>query len=149
MTKKLRTWIMVADAARAQLFVNEGAQEPIAPVHSLENPNAHLRDRDLVSDKPGRSIESVGGAHHAEDRVDHHRAEKTAFARRIAEYVEQGAVDKKFDRLVLVAPPHMLGDLRGALGRQAQARVSHEIAKDLTKLPVAKLQEQLRPLIRP
>jgi protein required for attachment to host cells len=149
MPKKSRTWIMVADAARAQLFLNEGPQEPIEPIDSMENPNAHLRDRDLVSDKPGRSIESVGGAHHAEERIDHHRADKAAFARRVAEYVDRGAAEKKFDKLVLIAPPQMLGDLRGALGQHSQARVTHQVAKDLTKLPVAKLQEQLLPLIRP
>lgn len=149
MSKKLRTWIMVADAARAQLFQSEGAREPIEPIECLENPNAHLRDQDLVSDKPGRSIESVGGSRHAEDRLDHHRADKAAFARRIAEYVERGAADGKFDKLVLVAPPQMLGDLRSALGEQSQARVIHEIAKDLTKLPTAKLQEQLIPLVQP
>jgi protein required for attachment to host cells len=147
MSKKLRTWIMVADAARAQLFLSESAHEPIESFVCLENPNANLRDQDLVSDKPGRAIESVGGARHAEERIDHHRADKTAFARRVAEYVERGAADKKFDRLVLVAPPQMLGDLRGALGQQSQARVTHEVPKDLTKLPIAKLREQLMPLI--
>ncbi len=150
MPKNKRTMIVVADAGRAQVFVNDSKEGTIEPIQAFENATVHLRSRDLVSDKPGRSIESVGGAHHAEEpRNDPHRLAKAAFAKQMADYVERGAVEKKFDSLVLVAPPQMLGDLRGVLGENASAKVTREIAKDLTKIPAAELTARLRELVRP
>jgi protein required for attachment to host cells len=148
MAKTRRTWVMIADAARARFFVSEG--HDIVPVDGamLENPAAHGHSRDLGSDKPGRTMESVGGAHHAQEpRTDPHRAAKTDFARRLAEYIETSAAADKFDDFVMVAPPQMLGDLRGALSRQASARLAGTAAKDLMKIPAAELKTHLQPIL--
>jgi protein required for attachment to host cells len=40
-----------------------------------------------------------------------------------------------FDRLVLVAPGHVLHDLRQALDQTASAKIVGSLAKDLTKTP--------------
>lgn len=148
MTKARRIWIMVADAARARFFISEGGKLRPNDEASFDDPAAHLRSRDLVSDRPGRTVESVGGAHHAEEpRVDPHRAAKTAFARRVAEFVEQSAIADKYDDLLMVAPPQMLGDLRGALGRHAAARLIGTAPKDLIKIPISELQAHIQPLL--
>jgi protein required for attachment to host cells len=42
----------------------------------------------------------------------------------------------------------MLGDLRAALGPQSAKRLAGELNKDLTKVPVARLADHLRHLIR-
>ncbi|HTP82696.1 MAG TPA: host attachment protein [Alphaproteobacteria bacterium] len=148
MAKTRRTWVMIADAACARFFMTEG--HDILPVDGavLENPAAHGHSRDLVSDRPGRTIESVGGAHHAQEpRTDPHRAAKADFAKRVADYVETNAAANKFDDLVMVAPPQMLGDLRGALGRQASARLAGTAAKDLMKIPAAEMKAHLQPIL--
>ncbi len=148
MAKRRRTWVMIADAARAQFFMSEG--HDILPVEGagLENPAAHGHSRDLVSDKPGRTIESVGGMRHAEEpRTDPHRAAKADFAKRVAAYLETNAAADKFDDLVLVAPPQMLGDLRGALGRQSSARLAGTAAKDLMKISTVELKAHLQPIL--
>ncbi len=148
MPKTKRTWVMVADAARARLFMSDG--HDVQPIEgaTFDNPAAHGFSRDLVSDKPGRTIESVGGARHAQEpKHDPHREAKAAFARRVAEYVEQGARDGKFDHLVVVAPPQMLGDLRGALGQHAMARLAGTAPKDLMKIPTAELKAHIQPIL--
>lgn len=148
MAKINRTWVMVADAARARFFMSDGNDlQPIANA-TFDNPAAHGHSRDLVSDKPGRTIESVGGARHAEEpKHDPHRTAKAEFARRVADYVEQNARDDKFDHLVMVAPPQLLGDLRGALGPHAAARLSATAPKDLTKIAAADLKSHLQPIL--
>ena len=45
------------------------------------------------------------------------------------------AARNDFDRLVLVAPAVMLGDLRRALQPQVLEKVVAEVDKDLTKIP--------------
>lgn len=148
MPKAKRIWVMVADAARARLYISDGHDVWPADEATFENPDAHGHSRDLISDRPGRSFESVGSARHAEEpKHDPHRAAKTAFARRVAEYVEHGALTDEFDDLVMVAPPQMLGDLREALGQHAAARLIGTAAKDLMKLPVVELQAHLQPIL--
>jgi protein required for attachment to host cells len=49
--------------------------------------------------------------------------------------------------LVLVAPPKALGRLRVELSKSVRARVSAELAKDLTHLPAQELQEHLGTVI--
>jgi len=148
MAKTRRTWVMVADAARAHFFASAG--HDILPVDgaTLENPAAHGHSRDLVSDRPGRTVESVGGAHHAEEpRMDPHRAAKADFAKRVADYAEKNALANKFDDLVIVAPPQMLGDLRACLGQHAAARLAGTAHKDLMKIPPAELKAHLLPIL--
>ena len=41
-----------------------------------------------------------------------------------------------FDRLVLVAPPQTLGELRIALKKRTSARITAELAKNLTNVPI-------------
>jgi protein required for attachment to host cells len=95
-------------------------------------------------DAPGRSFESVGTARHAiEPRSDPERIEEQRFAGRIVERLEQAAEQSKFDRLVLVAPPRMLGHLRTALTPRLAGLISATIDKDLTKIPRTELAHRL------
>ena len=49
--------------------------------------------------------------------------------------------------LSLVAAPKTLGDLRKVMKQQVHARVIAEINKDLTKLDIRALQEELKKII--
>jgi len=133
--KKTKTWILVADGARARILLSEGWQSGLALVHSEENEASTEPTRDLGSDRPGRVHDSADvGRHAMAPRVDWQRQEKAQFAARMAAYLNKGAKDGAFDRLVLVAPPQALGDLRAKLDKCARTRVSAELNKDLTNL---------------
>lgn len=151
MPAKKRTWIVVADAASARIITLEGSGRDQTPVvdATFENPAARGHSRDLGTDRPGRSVESVGSMRHAvEPRTDPHRQAKSTFARTIADYLDRADHEKKFDQIVLVAPPVTLGDLRAMLGKQVAKRVAGEIGKDLTKFPVAEIVAQLHAAVR-
>jgi protein required for attachment to host cells len=45
--------------------------------------------------------------------------------------------------VVLIAPPQALGDLRACLSKGVQAKVSAELAKDLTHLAVHELPDRV------
>ena len=152
MPQQKRVWILVADAARARFFASGGEVDGIRAVDDseLENTDLLRHTRDAGSDRPGRSYESVGGARHAQEpRIDLHRQEKERFARKIADFIATSARSDRFDELILVAPPQLLGELRDALDQQAASRVMREVAKDLMKLPARQLAAQLRSLVRP
>jgi protein required for attachment to host cells len=138
--KPTRTWILIADGARARIYLNEGPGKGIKPVEGGEIAGDHRPNRELERDKPSRSFESVGATRHAiEPRQDPHRELKRDFAERLAALLEERLSQKAFDRLVLVAPPAALGDLRAALPEAVRARVHAELGKDLTKTPASEL----------
>jgi protein required for attachment to host cells len=131
--KPIRTWIVIADGARARIVCNEGPGKGLAPVPASQMSVALPRTRDLGSDRPGRVYDSQGyGRHGIEPRVDWHRFEKQHFAKKVATMLDASAATSAFDRLILVAPAKTLGDLRAALGKTAQNMVVGEIVKDLT-----------------
>lgn len=131
--KKTVTWILVGDGKRARILVNEGPGKGLRLVNDGEFATVLHPSREIGSDRPGRTQESATAARHAiTPRVDWHRFEKTKFARSMAKLLDQAAARRAFDRLVLVAPPRTLGDLRAALAEDTRARVMAEIDKDLT-----------------
>ncbi len=147
-TKTKRTWILVADGARALVVLNEGPGKGLKTVPGREIKIDNPPTRDLGTDRPGRSQESVGGARHAmEPRIDWHEQRKEEFARAIAQKLDEDAAGGRFDRLVLVAPPATLGRIRAALKPATRKRVEGEINKDLTHVPVDQLAGHLADVI--
>lgn len=153
MPTKRCIWLVVADAGQARFFSTEGGNKgKLSELtgESFKNDDLHRHARDAGVDRPGRSIESVGGARHAEDPgVDLHQEEKDRFARRIAAHLEDRARQNRFDAVILIAPPRTLGALRPALGPETGKRLIREIDKDLTKLPLAALTAKLQAVIPP
>jgi protein required for attachment to host cells len=146
-----RSWILIADAAEARILVQEGAGEPLKLLDGAQfhNPDQSHHTHDLGTDHLPRTIESSGGARHAiEPKTDPRRHAAGGFAKTLAEFVERRAVEKSYDRLIVVAPPHMLSDLRKSMGKHAHALLAGELHKDLMKTPLHDLPSHLEPLIR-
>ena len=137
-------WIVVADAARARIFSAEG---PVAPIESLEqlvSPEARLHDRDLASDRPGRSFDGAGAGRHGTDAATspkEHEAHR--FAKTIADHLEQGRIVDSYTRLILVAEPHFLGLLRKAISPETTGLITYELDKDLSKFDPKDIRKRL------
>jgi protein required for attachment to host cells len=142
--KPTTTWILIADGARARIFANHGPGKGIEAVKGAEFDGDHRPDREIMSDRPGRAFESVGATRHAiQPHHDPHRELKRTFSERLAALLEEQLSAKAYDRIVLVAPPVTLGDLRSALSDHVKAAVCAELGKDLTKTPMAELPQHL------
>jgi protein required for attachment to host cells len=142
--------VVVADQSEARVYLLRGAAIRLAA--SLENPAAHLHDRDLKSDRPGRVYDRAppargrrgAGAHHATGGERKPRRQVAiAFARDIAAAVGASRRTARFDRLVLVAAPRFLGMLRRSLPATLRAQVVAEYAKDWVNLPTAKVRARI------
>jgi protein required for attachment to host cells len=147
--KKTVTWVLVADGKRAAIFHNDGPNRGLAPVPGHRYETALPPDRELRSDKPGRTFDSAGGGqrHGISPPTDYHRLEKERFAEGIAEKLETAALANEFDRLVVVAAPQTLGVLRGALRQHATAKLTGTIDKDLTEESAARIAAHLGDLL--
>ena len=133
--RKTVTYILVADGARARLYANHGIGKGLQPVSgATHKADLHHHDRDFLTDKPGRAFNSVGSGRSAmEPPTEWHRFEKHKFAREMAKVLDAAAASKAFDRLILVAPPATLGDLRTELSDATRKMVTAELPKDLTR----------------
>jgi len=149
--KPTRTWIVVADGDQAKIFEHDGPGKGLHPVKGLALEQDHLRARDIMADRPGRTFSSAGpGARSAVDyRSDPVEVRERRFVERLADVLEEKRSTGAFDRLIIVAAPAALGDLRPALSEAVRLTVLAELPKDLTNLPTLKLGEHLDGLIAP
>jgi protein required for attachment to host cells len=149
MHKHALIWIVLADGAHARILEHRsGSGETYDEVDNETSAEALRPSRDLGSDRPGRSFESSGGARHAmESKSDPHSAAKKRFEEHMANTLNKAAEEKRFEALVLVAPPEVLGNLRRALSPTATGCLMREEDKDLLKLPTAELHARLKTLL--
>jgi protein required for attachment to host cells len=134
--KPTRTWVLIADGARARILQNDGPGKGLHEVEGCVFHSDHAATHEIMSDREGRSHSSVGPGRSAiEAHSDPHRELKKKFAHQLAAVLASKLREKAYDRLVIVAAPSALGDLRAALSDQVRAKVTGEVAKDLTKTP--------------
>ncbi|WP_040665676.1 host attachment protein [Nitratireductor aquibiodomus] len=136
-------WVVVADGEKALFLRNEGdATYPnlqvVRTIHE-ENPPS----REQGTDRPGRLNDGHGAHRSAVDEADWHRIEKERFAGDVAERLYKLAHKGKFSKLVLVAPPLVLGELRKEMHKEVEDRVIGEVAKTLTNHTVGDIEKVL------
>jgi len=142
--KNKKTWILVADGARARILHNDGPGKGLSDSMNHGLAASHAPSRSFGTDKPGRGFASVGKSRHAKvPRIDFHTFEKQRFARDVAAMLDAAEAKGAFDRLVLVAPAKTLGELRRTIGAACLNKVMAELGKDLTHVPVHDLESHL------
>jgi protein required for attachment to host cells len=125
-------WVMVADGEKALFLVNQtDGEDPFLQVVS-EREQVNPPTREQGTDTPGRGHD--GGPNHrsAFDETDWHQLAKDRFAHDLADMLYKRAHRGEFDRIVLVAAPGVLGELRDQLHKEVTDRVVGEIPKTLT-----------------
>jgi protein required for attachment to host cells len=136
--KPIRTWVLIADGARARILENDGPGHGLKAVDGMVFSGDHSATHDLVSDREGRSQSSNGPGRSAiESHSDPHRELKVKFAQHLADVLDRELDTKSFHRLVVVAPPVTLGDLRSLISQKVRTKIIGEVAQDLTKIPNA------------
>jgi protein required for attachment to host cells len=146
---RARTWFVVADGSRAKVFESTGVDEEPREIHDMGLSIDLPKSGELLADRAGRTFDSVGAGRHAkENPSDPHRHLKREFAGRLVDELRRAKLAERFDRLVLVAPPEFLGDLRRELPKDLKATVSDEIASDLTNTPKQQLYALLKGMSR-
>ena len=68
---------------------------------------------------------------------------RSTFARELADWLKAAHQAKAYERLILVAPPRTLGDLRQHLDPQVAKQVTAEIDKDLTHHSLQEVEQQV------
>ncbi len=130
----LKTWVVVADSARARLFTASTPKGPLTEFEDLLHPEARSHANDFNNRKPGLSSTRVGhGGHLMGSATAPKDNEAENFARTLASRLENGRNNGEFEQLVLVAAPDFLGLLRKALNGQTTKLISKELNKNLAQ----------------
>ena len=140
---KHNDWILVGDGEKALFLRNAGDAEQASletlDVRKHANPSTHEQG----TDKPGRMPDTGHGQRSSVEQTDWHELEKQRFADEIAEILYKAAHAGEYQRLIIVTPPKVLGELRRVLHDEVERRVVATVDKTLTNHPVGKIQEVL------
>jgi protein required for attachment to host cells len=143
MPKKPKVWYVIADGGKAR-FVERDKKGVFRTVASFVSTELHDRTSDLGRDKPARAHESASATRHAiEPRRDLKEAAKADFVKLVAEQIDAEHERGQFDKIMLVAPPGVLTELKENLSRPIAGIVVDDLQKDLTNIPDHQLADHL------
>ena len=133
--------VLVGDGARALLFRNSGT--PMSPKLAVEKHFEHSNppNREQGTDRPTRGPK--GSARGNIEPSDWHQLNEDRFASEIADKLYHMAHANSFQRLIIVAPPKVLGSLRKSLHKEVLDRVEAEVPKELASAPVRDIEREL------
>lgn len=126
--------VLVADGSRLLLLRNQGDDTypdfRVIEHRQQDNPP----NRELLSDAPGIGFSPGYPGRDTFARSDPHRANEDRFLIQAAEALSE--VAETAAGLVVVAPPHALGELRRHYDARTRKALVAEIDRDLVKHPV-------------
>lgn len=131
MAKNKHLYILVADSGRAKVFKAETPLDSLEMVFDQVNFQGRQKTSEIYSDRAGSQRSGSGGYHSfAGERETH---EETRFSRDLCRFLCEEHRAGKYSELVLIAPPHFLGELRKQLEKECGNVPLQTIAKDLVK----------------
>ncbi|WP_308915106.1 host attachment family protein [Jannaschia sp. LMIT008] len=140
---KLRngTLVVVADSEKALFLVNRTDDEDphlqVVDKETEDNPP----DREQTANRRGRQSESTGPRTYAYDETDFHELQKERFASDLADRLYKMAHAGKYDHLVLVASPQVLGVVRDEMHKEVAEKLIATIDKTLTNHQLHEIEE--------
>jgi protein required for attachment to host cells len=143
-------WILVCDAARARLFEIRNDDPTWHVCGTFDHMQSRRRTSELAGDHLGQRSSEGPSVHHSAlaPASSPKEIQKGHFGHSLATMLDQAMRSQRFDRWVLVAPPHFLGMLKNELTLELQKHLVATIDKDLIHLDIHQLSERLRDAVR-
>jgi protein required for attachment to host cells len=135
--------VLIGDGEKALFLRNEGSPRDLKLVveRILEQDNPPSREQG--TDRPGRASSSVGERRSAIDETDWHQLGEDRFASEIADTLYRVVHEDRDMRIVVVAPPKTMGELRKAFHPEVAACIAAEIPKELTTQSLPEIEKLL------
>lgn len=139
----IKTLVLLADDEKARLCRNLG---PYKGLEEIEDYSASVLEMERYenADRAGRNQAEPGTAYHSYDPEpsDEQKARK-AFAELLIYELTVQFAKGGYDRLVVIAPPTMLGELRKAMPKKLKKLLVLDIPKDYLQLTLDEVVENL------
>ena len=134
-------WLVVCDGAKAVVLENRGtAFNPkfrTKATYEQEDPPT----REIGTDAPGRTLQSVDGTRSAYEQVDWHEQEEQRFLVKLVERLDAAVNAGEAKSLIVAAPPQALGIIREASSKSLRSAVRAEIEKDFVGTPLPEIEK--------
>jgi len=132
--KAVRTLVLIANERKTVFLENTGVGRGLVSIAEQNVSEIHPERLEFADDK-GHSKGGHGGQRHDFEAVTPEREQlRGAFADFVIAGLRQQWRAGSYDRLVISAPPKMLGELRARLGDLASFLYA-DLDKDLLKIP--------------
>ena len=122
--------IVITTGTEAKLFVNKGTAQDVSLAFSGD-----LQPRDLNDDGPaGKSAPDMPKA----------ELDEATFSKQLANHLFKQVHSGNMDKIILIADPDTLGELRPLLHKEVQDAIVFEMAKTLTNQSTDEIERSLR-----
>lgn len=121
-------WILVADRSAARILAADWPSlENVNELADHLNPRGALQAHDVYADRFGRDHAPGGRGFTDSPATDFRHETAEHFAQHLVQHLEDARNRHEFGSLVVVAPPLMLGVLRGRFGSPLEKLVEAEL----------------------
>lgn len=140
-------YVLAADSSRARLYRAATPRAALEEIEDFVHDEARRPQAELSTSGEGMDSGSKGsGPHRYDPPKDARQVAIETFAQELVERLERARNDGEIEGLVLVAPPHFLGELRRRMRPSLRRLVVEELDKNLVRHSVQDLRQHLRSL---
>ncbi|HEX2492551.1 MAG TPA: host attachment protein [Steroidobacter sp.] len=141
--------VIVADAKTVHVFESGADDAGLRKLAAFHNPDAKAHERDLVTDRPGRTASSANKARQAyEPNVTARQHALQRWLKLIGGQLQRLLAARRSEGCVLIAGPRLLAQLRSSLPAKLSALNRVELQRDLATQPAAALERRVQPALR-
>lgn len=142
--RSVRTYILVANEVEARMLENDGIGEGVHQFSHITVDESGVLHHEFAA-KPVSTQAAHGPTAGVEPRTSLREVNRHAFAEYLTELVEAAFSTKDYDRLIVVAGPKMLGELRDTLAGKAE--VYAELGENLVNTPTNEIAKHLEGIL--
>lgn len=140
--ESMKTWILVADAARAFIYESEYPHHgDYQLVHRFHHDESRAKGEELLADRPGH-FQTDHGARSSYEKSHPKEVEAEKFMTELAHYVIHAKKEKQFEDMITVVPAHLYGIFEKHV--KDHVKITQHFSKDYTQEPLEHLKTLLR-----
>lgn len=124
-------WVLIATHSFAEIYEIHGLGKEVHKIKEFENPDARKKASEIYSDRATRSYMSFTHDRRGANEVDPHGEDLKRFVIKIGEFLHTAKLEFHFERLGIIAPPQVLGQLRLKLADDVLKSIAKEVAKEI------------------
>lgn len=136
--------VITTNTNLCRMYAYDKTKPHLKLLKEINHPENKLRNVDLGSDRPGHYQGSVDARGAYSSRSEMKDVEIDNFSRELAKELNQGRNSHLYDKVILIAPPHMYGLLSQHLNKHVKDLIVNTVQKDIIHLPEHELLEFLK-----
>ncbi len=136
-------WIVSLSHCLARIYTYQPLDR-LTEIECVENPAGHLKESDLLTDRPGRYQTSHTARSAYEWPSDPQEVELGRFTHYVADRLKKGLNENQYTQLIICGTPHVSGVLLAQLDKQVKQVVLANLSKNFIDAASEDLMDYLK-----